>query len=124
MKMKRKAKRSKYRSLKVAVDGITFDSHAEASRYTELRHLQRCGAITGLQTQVRFRLMAGAVPLKIVSDGYPGGRSVSYVADFVYSQNGRQVIEDVKGMATPVYKLKRAIMSAMGYEIREHKRRG
>jgi hypothetical protein len=122
--MKTGSKRSKYGARKSIVDGITFDSQAEATRYTFLRHMQRMGTIGGLQLQVRYRLMAGDTVLKITSPTYPKGRAVTYVADFVYTENGKTIIEDVKGMQTPVYKLKKAIMAAMGHEIREHKGRG
>jgi hypothetical protein len=44
-----------------------------------------------------------------------------YKADFVYWDNALQceVIEDAKGYPTPEYKLKRAILKAMGVEIVE-----
>ena len=122
--MKTGRKRSKYGARKAIVDGITFDSRAEAARYHELRNMQAAGAITGLQLQVRYRLMAGETVLMITSPGYPKGRAVTYVADFVYTENGQVIIEDVKGVQTPVYKLKKAIMAAMGHQIREYKRRG
>lgn len=116
-------RRSKYRARKTTVGGIKFDSQAEATRYTVLRHMQRVGEISDLQLQVRFPLLAGDVPLRIVSEGYPKGRAVSYVADFVYTENGQRIIEDVKGVKTQLYKLKKAIMASMGYQIREHQGR-
>lgn len=117
-------RRSKYRARKSVVDGITFDSRAEAARYVELRNMQAAGTISDLELQVRFPLMSTGGALMITSPGYPKGRVVRYVADFVYTENGQRIIEDVKGVQTPVYKLKKAIMESMGYQIREHKRPG
>jgi hypothetical protein len=118
-------KRSKYGSSKAIVGGITFHSRAEAARYTDLVRMQAAGVISDLQLQVRFPLMGvGSALLRIVSEGYPKGRVATYVADFVYVEAGQTVIEDVKGMATPEYKLKKAIMACMGHQIREYKRRG
>lgn len=123
--MKTGRKRSKYGASKVIVNGITFHSRAEGARYSDLVRMQAAGVISDLQLQVRFQLMGvGPAVLRIVSEGYPKGRVATYVADFVYSEEGQTIIEDVKGMATPDYKLKKAIMAAMGHQIREYKRRG
>ena len=48
---------SKYYSQKVVVDGISFDSKKEANRFRELSLLERAGAITGLERQVKFTLI-------------------------------------------------------------------
>jgi hypothetical protein len=47
---------SKYRSSKLTVDGVTFDSRKEYFRWNELSLLERAGVISGLQRQVRFEL--------------------------------------------------------------------
>lgn len=91
---------SKYNAVKTTIDGQTFASKAEAKRYLELKGFERQGLISGLHTQVRFEL----VPKQ------DGERAVSYVADFVYTQDDKLVVEDVKGMRTPVYKLKKKLM--------------
>lgn len=102
--------RSKYRNRKTVVDGITFDSKREAERYKELRLLERGGLITDLRLQVPFEL----IPKQ------PGERAVKYVADFVYTENGRMVVEDVKGYRTDVYRLKRRMMQVKyGITIQE-----
>ncbi len=102
--------RSKYRNRMTVVDGITFDSKREAERYKELRLLERGGLITDLRLQVPFEL----IPKQ------PGERAVKYVADFVYTENGRMVVEDVKGYRTDVYRLKRRMMQAKyGITIQE-----
>lgn len=91
---------TKYHSKKTVLDGITFDSKKEARRYSELRLLEKAGVITGLKLQVRFEI----VPKQ------KDERAAHYVADFVYFENGKTVIEDTKGFKTPEYILKRKLM--------------
>lgn len=114
-------RKNKFSAKKTVVDGRTFDSQKEAARYTELKLLEKAGKITDLQLQVSFMLMTNGKALRVRSDRYPNGRKVKYVADFVYFDEilKESVIEDVKGFKTRDYKLKRAIMENMGYEISE-----
>ena len=91
---------SKYHAKKTTVDGITFDSRREADRYLVLKGMEEDGTIEDLRRQVRYEL----VPAFDV-DGVHY-RPVYYVADFVYREDGREVVEDVKGMRTDVYRLK------------------
>lgn len=98
---------SKYGAKKTVIDGITFDSKAEASRYSVLRLLANGHTITDLRTQVRFDLAPSVV---IQGRKRPPMR---YIADFTYMDGGKLVVEDVKGMLTPVYKLKRHLMKAV-----------
>ena len=94
-------RRHKYNARKTEVDGITFDSKKEAKEYQNLKLLGRVGAIADRPLQPAFILQAGLVDRS--------GRKVKpivYKADFAYTQEGRQVIVDVKGMQTPVFKLK------------------
>lgn len=113
-------RQNKYGACRYTVDGITFDSHREAQRYSELKLLQRAGQISSLQLQVRFELLpaqyvqTGEVYTRGPRKGQPKrGRcieqSVVYVADFVYTENGRKVAEDAKGMRTKDYILKRKL---------------
>lgn len=103
---------SKYNARRTVVDGIAFDSIAEANRWCELRLLERAGKISDLRRQVPFTLVERS----------RHGRAVVYRADFVYIENGREVVEDVKGVRTEVYKLKRRLMAERyGIEIREAK---
>lgn len=92
--------RSKYHAKKTTVDGVTFDSRREADRYLVLKSMEEDGAIENLRRQVRYEL----VPAFDVDGKHY--RPVSYVADFVYVEDGQEVIEDVKGMATDVYRIK------------------
>lgn len=101
---------SKYHATRTVVDGITFDSKREAARYTELKLMQRAGLISDLRRQVKFEL----IPKQ------QGERAVSYIADFVYSEDGQTVVEDVKGVRTPVYRIKKKLMLwRHGIRIRE-----
>lgn len=94
-------KTSKYKASKVEIDGIVFDSKREASRYCELRLLERTGEISNLEMQKRYEL--------IPKQGKE--RAVHYVADFVYKNKaGVEVVEDTKGMRTRDYIIKRKLM--------------
>ena len=84
----------KYRNIKTEVDGITFDSKAEADRYCELRAAKRAGAIQGFGIQPSFVLEA----------------SVRYRPDFIVcDRDGHVWVEDVKGVETQAFKLKRRL---------------
>ena len=109
-------KRRKYRNKTTVVDGVRFDSQKEAHRWGVLRRLQRAGLIRDLQRQVRIPLHgADGQPLRFV----PPGRGAFYVAEFAYRYvpKGVDVLEDAKGVQTPEFKLKRAILAAQGVEI-------
>lgn len=107
--------RSKYGAHKVEADGETFDSRAEYRRWCDLLTMQRAGLIQELARQVRYELLPAQ---KKPSGGTE--RAVHYVADFTYSQAGRLVVEDVKGVKTPDYVLKRKLMLHVhGIEILE-----
>lgn len=110
--------RSKYNSVKVQIDGITFDSKAEARRFAELKVLRDAGQIDNLQLQKKFLLL----PSKRNAEGYLE-RETSYVADFVYvDSSGETIVEDTKSPATrtPEYVIKRKLMlHTHGITIRE-----
>lgn len=97
---------SKYGNRKVIVDDVIFDSVKEANRYQELKLMERAGAIKDLELQPRFEL----VP-KFSHEGETF-RKVEYVADFRYYDVGldREVVEDVKGYKTEVYKIKKKML--------------
>jgi hypothetical protein len=107
--------RNKYYSRKVTIDGITFDSQKEARRFRELCLLERAGQITDLQRQVKFEL----IPSQRI-DGKVVERACTYVADFVYLENYKWVVEDTKGFKTKDYIIKRKLMlHKYGIRIRE-----
>jgi hypothetical protein len=97
-------KRSKYGNKKVMVKNIQFDSKKEADRFLELNYLHRCGKIKDLKLQPKFLLMKGFKHDKRKI------RDIFYVADFQYiNQDGKAVVEDVKGLRTSVYRLKKKL---------------
>lgn len=103
---------SKYGNIHTYCDGMWFDSRKEADRWIQLKLLAKAGEIEDLHRQVRFELIRK-------NDKY---RAVAYVADFVYvdCRTGDTVVEDVKGVRTEVYKLKKKLMyDRYGIEIRE-----
>ena len=107
--------RSKYHNKKVEIDGEVFDSLKEASRWQELKLLERAGVIHGLSSQQRFELIpAQKKGGKVIE------RPITYIADFCYVEDGKPVVEDCKGMRTDVYKIKKKLMLFVhGIEIRE-----
>ncbi|MCA0358713.1 MAG: DUF1064 domain-containing protein [Proteobacteria bacterium] len=101
---------SKYGNRKTVVDGITFDSAKEGRRYRELKLFERAGQIRDLEMQKRF-------PIRVNDE-----LVCSYIADFQYveAHSGKTVVEDVKGMRTREYILKRKLMHAVhGITIKE-----
>lgn len=92
---------NKYGNIKtVTSDGIRHDSRKEANRWCELNLLLRAGVIQDLKRQVKFELLPKQ----------EGERAVYYIADFTYIENGKTVVEDVKGMKTKEYRLKKKMM--------------
>ena len=102
---------NKYGAKKVtAPDGSVFDSRKEYNRWCNLRLLERAGRISELKRQVSYEL----IPKQV------GERACSYVADFVYIENGKTVVEDCKGFRTEGYKIKRKLMLWVhGIKIKE-----
>ena len=94
---------NKYRNKKVIVDEKEFDSKREGNRYKELKLLERAGEIKNLELQPRF----------LLQDSFKKNgrtfRKIEYVADFKYIENGKTIVEDVKGLQTDVFKLKHKI---------------
>ena len=101
---------SKYGAKKTILDGIVFHSRKEANRYAELKLLEQAGEIQDLRRQVRFELIPA----------HEGERPVAYIADFVYIQDGQQVVEDCKGYRTDVWIIKRKLMlDRFGIRVKE-----
>jgi hypothetical protein len=97
--------KAKYHSRKISRDGITFDSVKEYRRWCELSLLERAGTIQNLKRQVKFEL----IPSQRI-DGKVIERSCTYIADFVYTENGKMVVEDTKGFRTTDYIIKRKLL--------------
>jgi len=103
-------RQQKYGNKKTEFNGIKFASMAEAKRYYILTIRQSIGEIGGLELQPRYPIVVSGVKV------------CTYVADFRYvdAKTGETVVEDVKGMKTPVYSLKRKLMKAVhGIDIVE-----
>ena len=106
--------RNKYLSKKVIRDGIVFDSVKVYKRYRDLLLLERAGAISDLKRQVPFELIPAQFEELPTGEYYKRGErkgqpkfkrvcienSVVYNADFVYTENGKTVVEDTKSSAT------------------------
>lgn len=108
-------RKHKYRAQATYVNGIRFASKKESQRYIDLLwRRDTLGEISDLELQPVFRLEIGDKPILLRSERYPNGRRCSYVADFRYRDliTGNWVVEDVKGMDTPLSKLKRGIVEA------------
>ncbi len=89
--------KSKYNSKKISVDGIIFDSQAEANYYCQLKILLKAGEIDGFCRQARF----------VITEGKNGEKGTEYVTDFiVFLPGGKYRIVDVKGVKTDIFKLK------------------
>lgn len=86
-----------------------YASKKEAKRAAVLRMMEEAGQIQGLREQVEFLL----IPRQQRPDGSIE-RSCSYWADFTYDEwtadGWRRVVEDVKGVRTPDYVIKRKLM--------------
>ncbi len=111
---------SKYHNnVTVTSDGIKHASQKEATRWCELKLLERAGKISDLQRQVEFELIPCQYETyeKFSKRGERLGegmrvaeRRCVYVADFVYTEDGKKVVEDTKGMRTKEYVIKRKLM--------------
>ena len=118
--------KTKYRNKKVVDDGITFDSQREYQRYCELKLLEKSGAISDLQRQVKYILIPSQRepdtigPRGGVKKGKVIEKECAYIADFVYKENGQTIVEDTKGFRTTEYVIKRKMMLYVhGIKIRE-----
>jgi uncharacterized protein DUF1064 len=101
----------KYGAKATVVDGIRFASQKEARRYGELKLLEKAGHIHDVEVQPSFDLL--------VWRGKLSTKVGVYRADFRYCQcespgqcEGEFVVEDVKGVRTPVYRLKKKHVEA------------
>jgi hypothetical protein len=111
-------KPSKYGAVRTTVDGHTFASKREARRYGELLILAKRGEIRNLMLQPKFPLYAFA-PISDTGSVLVG----HYIADFSYqrldkresygSAEWRDVVEDVKGVATETFRLKKKMVEAI-----------
>lgn len=97
-----KPKRSKYGAEKTLLDGILFDSKAEANFYAALKQREKAGEVTDIARQREYDLMVNGVLV------------ASYRADFVFFDRRARAfrVVDVKGFATRDFRLKAKLMKA------------
>lgn len=105
---------NKYHNRKTKVSGITFDSRAEANRFCELRILLGRGIIKNLKLQPEFTLTEA-----FTSPDGAREKRMCYRADFSYEKDGKTIVEDVKGVRTDAYKIKRKLLADRGIQIVE-----
>jgi hypothetical protein len=95
---------TKYNSRCVTIDGYTFDSIRESQRYGELKLMEKAGKIRHLKVHPKIKLQL---------EFYYKDKKIKpiiYEADFYYveqyNENLIDVIEDVKGYETQMFRLK------------------
>lgn len=101
---------NKYCAKAVTVDGIRFASKKEAAHYGALKIRLRLGEISDLRLQPKFPLAVNGVKI------------CTYIADFEYTEvaTGERIVCDVKGVKTPVYRIKAKLVKALfGIDIFE-----
>lgn len=121
--------KNKYYAKKTMFNGIEFDSRKEARRYSELLLLQRAGAIRDLELQKKFVLIPAQYETyerygkkgQRLQDGQRlVEKECAYLADFVYQEDGKTIVEDTKGIKTKDYIIKRKLMLYVhGIKIKE-----
>lgn len=89
----------KYKNVKKEVDGIMFDSTAEAEYYIRLRAMERAGQIKFIKAHPSVHMTAARI---------------LYKPDFLIEEKGRKVYIDVKGVVTPEFALKRRLWRYYG----------
>jgi len=97
----KEVKRAKFGNVIVKEDGYSFDSKAEYRRYCELTLLQREGLISDLKVH----------PIYVLQESFKNKagkahRAITHELDFSYIEDGKQVVEDVKGAVTSLWKNK------------------
>jgi hypothetical protein len=123
---------NKYNAKKfISSDGTKYDSKREYFRHLELLEMETNGVISELNRQVEFTLLPAVkvtetVQLKTKSKEVTKTiqQPIKYVADFVYTENGEKVVEDVKispKVLPKDYVLKKKLLFYFyKYKIREY----
>lgn len=110
---------SKYNAKKVTIDGHRFDSQREGVEYIALRDRHKKGEIAHLIIHPRFALIYDDKPVRALPNklGHKGPE-LAYFADFSFVdlKTGVWHVVDIKGVDTPVSRLKRAWVKAI-YDV-------
>ena len=95
--------KNKFNAKKVTVDGRTYDSKAEARYCEHLIQREKAGEIGGLEFQKRFQVL-----------GPKGELICTYIADAAFwdHKEDRFRVVDIKGVVTPVFRLKSKLVRA------------
>ncbi|PRS02347.1 hypothetical protein C6W22_20805 [Bacillus atrophaeus] len=102
---------NKYGARRTQVDGITFDSRAEAKYYEQLKWLKVSKQIKDFKLQPRFLLQ------EAFKKNGKTFRKIEYIADFeVHNLDGSIEIIDIKGIETKEFAIKRKLYER-NYEI-------
>ena len=102
-------KANKYKAQQTTLDGITFASKAEARYYAQLKRREKAGEVGGVECQRPFMIL-----------GPKGELITTYKADFAFwdFKEDRFRVIDVKGVETPVFRLKRKMVKAfLGIDV-------
>lgn len=92
---------NKYRAQKTpCAGGHTHDSKAEAARCDDLRALEDLGHIQELEHQPEFRCEVNGILI------------CKYRADFAWWQGEARIVEDVKGVTTRIFAMKKKLVEA------------
>ena len=104
---RRRTGRGKFGNRITHLHGINFHSKAEARRYLQLRKLEDNGTIEDLVLQPKYKLAVN------------GTHVCTYIADFTFRAKGvdAQIVEDVKGIETPVFRLKAKLFRILYPEL-------
>ena len=114
MKLEAPARPPKYRNTVTYVDGKRFASKREAERYQALVLKERAGQIMNLRLHTRWPLIVNGLKIADYEDDF------NYSEILAGSISGGIVVEDAKGVRTPVYRLKKKLMKALhNIDVRE-----
>lgn len=94
-------RKNKYRNKIIYYNNFKFHSIKEYNRYKELYILQSRKIIKDLKLQVKYDLIPAYPKIQ---------RAISYIADFTYKYNNELIVEDVKGIRTKDYIIKKKLM--------------
>lgn len=93
---------AKYGNEIVMAHGHRFDSRAEYDHFQQLQILERCGEISHLIPHPKAYTLQPA----FTDQHGVRHRAITYTPDFAFTEAGRDVVVDVKGKETEVFRIK------------------
>lgn len=91
---------TKYRAKACVVNGTRYASQKEAKYCEGLKLLEKAGQIHSLVFQPQFPIWINGIKCFI------------YIADGQFVEGSKRIVFDVKGVKTPMYKLKKRCVEA------------